>query len=66
MEVPGFFKNGYQIIKIYIYFIKEKFNVSKWPLKWELFNEIIALDIDLCFLSKIIKNADSFKTFPDL
>ena len=36
----------------------EKFNMSKLPPEWELFNEIIALDIDLCFLSKIIKNAD--------
>ena len=28
MVVPGFFKNGYPIIKIYIYFLKENFNVS--------------------------------------
>ena len=29
MEVPGFSKNGYPIIEIYIYFLKENFNVSK-------------------------------------
>ena len=40
----------------------EKFNMSKLPPEWELFNEIIALDIDLCFLSKIMKNAIFYKT----
>ena len=65
-----FLLNGFLILKIYTYFLKfwctEKFNVSKWPQEWKLFNEIIPLDIDLCFLGKIIENADFLKTFQDL
>ena len=69
MEVPKF-------LKIATYFWKHrltswilitgKFNMSKWPPEWELFNEVIALPIDICFLNKNIKNADFLKTFPDL
>ena len=45
----------------------EKFNMSKLPPEWELFNEIIALDIDLCFLSEMIKKyVDFLKPFSDL